>query len=1173
VDRLAQRLAEETAQAKRSLQSTKDELAREAEKAKQPLDAVKAEQEKKIENLREKYSRLASWDDWEHFSKRSDFFGALREFEDFSNSFVPGIELSVTCRSGHSVLDTAMAYCPECGSRLLKRPRPSLCSIATKIGKLNKILRLREKIKKLREKIGGCGCFLLSVISVIFLYVILYPLAFLIVLLSLVFSLAFSHLFHDKELANLLALGFSSILLVIFSSWVFWSRRKRAESRKKEFRKEFEERINLVLAQARRNAVPVIAEAEEQYQKTLGKLQEKAKEAEAWYSQSLQNLAQSMKAEIAAWQQRKAQFLQQHAAWIRDWSSPQWAQWQPVAAPLPGLYLGTLTHPHFAECSLPLLIPFRAGKGLLVKASGKGREEAIRALQGLGYRLLTIVPSGKLRFTFIDPVGLGRNVSGLLNLKEHDSSEQDSLVSFRVWTESEHIRRQLEAIKEHISTVLQERLRDQYPDIETYNWEAGEVAVPYRVPMVWDFPVNFAEESAKHLVSIAQTGPQVGVFPVVLFDTSHKLPYDFKVEALERSMPTVEWDGSKWIWKNSYFGAWKTNFDFLPDKAVQERLIKEWGQSAKEGMRVEVPFQKMLLAAELPSQRLWEGREDAARDGLKIPLGPITARKLQFLELGQGTLNHGLIVGRTGSGKSNLMHVLITAGALLYPPDELRMYLIDLKTVEFVTYRDLPHAEAVAVDADREFALSVLEGVDQEMRQRMDQFKNVVANDLAEYRKKSGKKMPRILLIIDEFQVLFEEDDRVAKESVRLLDRLVRQGRAFGIHVLLGSQSLGAHPLPRPTLDQMAVRIALQCSEADSRLILAEDNPAARLLSRPGQAVYNSRNGLPEGNAEFQVALFSDEDRELYIQKIRDEARLRQISSSPIVFAGNEPARIELCTPLLNLLEASSIPSSRVVETWLGESVSIRPPVAMRWTRQAGNHLGIVTREEEEGVGLLMATVLGLCARYPVDGLNLYIADFSTADAEWAEIPHIFQEAFPHGRKGQLRVIGRRELLDVLGDWSALVEQPPDAEKPRVERYLFLVGLQRIRDLRGLDSFGLSYGQGAEKSPSAQLAALLRDGPEWGIHVAFWSDTVANVYRSLDRSAVAEIGLRAAGSMSETDSSQWLDSPEAARLNKPHRMIFYDDQRPGDLQKFRPYAPPNANWLKRLGAFLSDVRP
>jgi len=100
------------------------------------------------------------------------------------------------------------------------------------------------------------------------------------------------------------------------------------------------------------------------------------------------------------------------------------------------------------------------------------------------------------------------------------------------------------------------------------------------------------------------------------------------------------------------------------------------------------------------------------------------------------------------------------------------------------------------------------------------------------------------LLMIDEFQEFFSEDDKLAQDAGVLLDRLVRQGRAFGIHVLLGSQTIGGSSgLARSTIGQMAVRIALQTSEADSQLILGDNNSAARLLSRPGEAIYNDAGG------------------------------------------------------------------------------------------------------------------------------------------------------------------------------------------------------------------------------------------------------------------------------------------------------------------------------------------
>ena len=143
--------------------------------------------------------------------------------------------------------------------------------------------------------------------------------------------------------------------------------------------------------------------------------------------------------------------------------------------------------------------------------------------------------------------------------------------------------------------------------------------------------------------------------------------------------------------------------------------------------------------------------------------------------------------------------------------------LIDFKKgVEFKTYatHHLPHARVISIESDREFGVSTLERLDAILKDRGDLFRQAGVQDIASFRDASpGVSMPRILFMVDEFQEFFVEDDRYSQTAALLLDRLVRQGRAFGIHVLLGSQTLGgAYSLARTTIGQMAVRIALQRS-------------------------------------------------------------------------------------------------------------------------------------------------------------------------------------------------------------------------------------------------------------------------------------------------------------------------------------------------------------------------
>ena len=108
----------------------------------------------------------------------------------------------------------------------------------------------------------------------------------------------------------------------------------------------------------------------------------------------------------------------------------------------------------------------------------------------------------------------------------------------------------------------------------------------------------------------------------------------------------------------------------------------------------------------------------------------------------------------------------------------------------------------------------------------------------------------------------------------------------------------------------MAVRIALQTSEADSQLILGDNNSAARLLSRPGEAIYNDAGGLVEANSPFQVAWLPDEKREKYLEcasrKLAEAHGSRLRHEPPIVFEGNAPADVRKNAQLAAKLPAAA---------------------------------------------------------------------------------------------------------------------------------------------------------------------------------------------------------------------------------------------------------------------------
>ncbi len=890
----------------------------------------------------------------------------------------------------------------------------------------------------------------------------------------------------------------------------------------------------------------------------------KYEQAVAHAKQELQTLIQGIKPSLE-------EYIALANRYSPSWEEVMWQSWSPSSYMPEVFRLGVLSHVDLT-LSMPALLQFPPGRSLLWRVPINVREVAVHGGQSLLLRLLATIPPGKLRFTFLDPVGLGQNVAPFMALADYD----EQLVTARAWSDPRHIEQRLAELTEHIETVIQKYLRHEYATIEEYNEKAGEIAEPYRLLVVFDFPANFTEEAARRLVSIIQNGPRCGVYTVLLMDPDRPLPYGFDAAALEQACTVIAWKEDHFVWEDDDFREFALELDGPPPMDLFNRIIAAVGERAKEASRVEVPIERILP----PREQWW--RESSAQ-GLSVPLGPAGARRVQHLTLGSGTSQHVLVAGKTGSGKSTLLHVLITNLALRYSPDEVQVYLVDFKKgVEFKPYAAyaLPHARVVAIESEREFGLSVLQGLDAELKRRGDLFRAAGVDHIADYRARTGQPLPRILLIVDEFQEFFTEDDPIASQAAQVLDRLVRQGRAFGVHVLLGSQTLaGSYTLARSTIDQMAVRIALQCSETDSRLILADDNPAARLLSRPGEAIYNDANGLVEGNHPFQVAWLADEQREKYLQEIAALAAERQYRppQPQIVFEGNAPAEVEKNRPLANLLAAPAWPArGRRVTAWLGEPIAIADPTAAYFRRQSGSNLLIVGQNDEAALGMMAVALISLAAQLPSpagrgaggEGAAFYVLDFGAVDAPYAGLWDTLAGLLPH----TVKVGRRRQLLDIIGELASEVQQRLDNEQPGApSRYLFLYGLQRARDLRqeemgfgGFSSFG---EEPAAPNPAQQFTTILREGPDLGIHTLVWCDTVTNLNRSLDRRSLREFAMRVVFQMSAEDSANLIDTPAASKLG-PYRALFYDEDE-GRLEKFRPYGLPSAAWLEQVKGWFA----
>jgi len=860
------------------------------------------------------------------------------------------------------------------------------------------------------------------------------------------------------------------------------------------------------------------------------------------------------------------------ADWMERWTPPsafagavRFAQAHVDLASLAGVLPGDdrLSLPCGVEFTVPVCLTFPNDGSLVIETGETGRDQAIATLNNIVIRLLAAAPAGRMQFTLLDPVELGQSFAGIMHLADYE----DRLINSRIWTQVGQIEEQLARLNEHIEKVAQMYLRNEYATIAEYNEQAGRIAEKYHFLVIADFPVNFSDLAARRLQSILASGPRCGVFTLLHHDARRQLPADFVPEEMHKSCVRLRVGRHGLFLGGDPIEGLTVTLDAPPPPELTTPFLHKIGQASIDSNRVEVPFADVIP----PEQECWSLDTTAE---LRVPIGRTGATKLQYFALGKGTRQHALVAGKTGSGKSTLFHVLISNLALWCSPEQVEFYLVDFKKgVEFKCYAThrLPHARVVAIESDREFGLSVLERVDAELKRRGEMFRKLGAQDVAGYKRAGGKEsIPRTLLLIDEFQEFFTEDDRVSQGAALLLDRIVRQGRAFGIHVLLGSQTLGgAYTLARATLGQMVVRIALQCNEADAYLIMDEENPAPRLLTRPGEAIYNDTAGTLEGNSPFQIVWLSDQERDEYLARV---ARLASESGqhfpAPVIFEGNAPADPAENVALHDLLRAETLQTARAPQAYLGAPNSIKGPTEAVFHRQSGNHLLIVGQRDEAALALLGVSLISLAAQHRKQAARFIVLDGNPPDSASRRFLEQVVQAVPH----DIRLAQPHDVEEIMAGLAAEQESRANeshgAGAPAV--YLLVHELPKFRKLRYEEDFAFSLDESkASGNPGLQFNNLIIDGASLGLHVLCTCDTYNNLNRLLSRKAIAEFEMRVLFQMSANDSAALIDSPKAGELGL-HRAIFSNGAQ-GWMETFRPYSLPEKAWIEDAAKDLSRL--
>ena len=485
--------------------------------------------------------------------------------------------------------------------------------------------------------------------------------------------------------------------------------------------------------------------------------------------------------------------------------------------------------------------------------------------------MLFSFPPGLCQFYIYDPNHFGSSVECFDVLRNFEEIFPDKKFLFN----EKDLKQLLDELGENFANMRQKL----FPAQNCRSWleynqkmqlkNKSSKQIPYKVLVCFDLPELCTAEILATLKRLANEGANFGFLLLFTFNQKifleEKKPFDGSVFAYQNDRSII---ALKALCEDT--ADLKCAFTALNEVENLKCLKVEENVSEKISIHM---FEKYLRSYKelLESQRgqiidFYELTDSEnlfnsnAIKGLEIPLGS-SVENGEILKLSIGDQPpHALIAGATGSGKSNLLHVLIVNACCRYSPAELNLYLVDFKDgVEFNTYTRpiLPHLKLVATQADSEYVQTVLTHLTQEISSRNNLFKNYRCKDYSDFRQKNPAEiLPRIVLIVDEFQRIFDTN---ANAVADLLEILTKQGRSVGVHLIFATQTFkGVGNNTAVTLNftqlkgQFGARIALKCSPEDSKDILGQNNEAAVDLKIP-YAILNSDGGGVKYNKKFAV--------------------------------------------------------------------------------------------------------------------------------------------------------------------------------------------------------------------------------------------------------------------------------------------------------------------------------
>ena len=779
---------------------------------------------------------------------------------------------------------------------------------------------------------------------------------------------------------------------------------------------------------------------------------------------------------------------------------------------------------------------FLNGSNLVFHYDEEDKQHCLDIVNTLIGRAMMAMPSGGLQLSMVDTNGMtGTN----------EEWKRLSRNVFRISARSTEVTKLLDETVLHIEHIIQNLLKGQ-ATLAEYNL-GKENQEPYRLLVIEDFPVGIPMEGINNLKKILKNGIRAGVSVVLLINEDEiKRSEDalkaFRLLGLDQFEDTITY-----LYRPKEVGENKKSpqmeYDILSDDVLHQVV-----NSVNKGFEVKTET-VLNLPDYLPNRREWWTGTSASM--VEIPFGMSTTKNISHLRITQESgQNSAVVIGIPGSGKSVFLHSVIVDAAVKYSPNELQMYLLDFSGVEFNIYANhkLPHARVIAPEAEREFGLSVLRELKEEGARRMTLCRENDVTSIVQYRKKNPNAvMPRLLVIIDEFQKIFEiENDAISKEANSIIHIIIQEYRKFGINLLLATQRIPSSTvLPR---DLIANRVVFKSAPNDfSALISWQGNMMPNL--KTGQCIYNAESGAPYANEQAQGFFIPLHDIEKIVDELNEKSHTQGIDNKKlIVFRGNDQPNFKERRLPKRYMVVEDLPDE--VPVLLGQSIAISDTdVCAVLRKESSNNLLVIGGEKDVAQKLMLHASLSTTLFHTADSARFYLFNFMRPTDPQHQLPSDNFAGMPFPVALIEKVSEVKEALTEIK--NEIEARKQDETKPLSHIYLsfFAFQLGRVFDRGGR--------RGDDVSEEGQLLDyILRQGPAYGVFTLLQVDKIDGLSRI--GTPLTSFRHRVVMQISENESIKLMDSPLANRLfvmDRPSSKFraFYRDQDRNVTIKFKPY--------------------